>query len=89
MSSDGRGNGEAVAVPVGTEIAEGVKFNNDDRRTVFNRTLAFFDRLVLDAHDERLAHPVGVGRAARPPKDVRGITCGCAHDAQLSARGWT
>ena len=50
-------NGEAVAVPVGTEIAEGVKFNNDDRRTVFGRTLAFFDRLVLDAHDERLAHP--------------------------------
>ena len=82
-------NGEAVAVPVGTEIAEGVKFNNDDRRTVFNRTLAFFDRLVLDAHDERLAHPVGAGRAARPPKDVRGITRGCAHDAQLSARGWT
>ena len=40
--------------------------------------------LVLGAHDERLANPVGVGRAARPPKDVRGITRGCAQDAQLS-----
>ena len=40
-------NGESVAVPVGTEIAEGVKFNNNDRRTVFDRTLSFFDRLVV------------------------------------------
>ena len=38
-------NGEAVAVPVGTEIAEGVKFNNNDRRTVYDRTLSFFDRI--------------------------------------------
>ena len=38
-------NGEAVAVPVGTEIAEGVKFSNNDRRTVFDRTLSFLDRI--------------------------------------------
>lgn len=40
-------NGEAVAVPVGTEIAEGVRFNNNDRRTIYDRTLSFLDGLEL------------------------------------------
>ena len=36
-------NGEAVAVPLGTEITEGVKFNNNDRRTIYDKTLTFLD----------------------------------------------
>jgi len=40
-------NGETVAVPVGTEIAEGVRFNNNDRRTIYDRTLSFLDNLEL------------------------------------------
>lgn len=38
-------NGEAVAVPVGTRIAEGVKFNNKDRRTIYDRTVSFLDAI--------------------------------------------
>lgn len=40
-------NGEAVAVPVGTQIAEGVRFNNNDRRTIHDRTLSFLDAVDL------------------------------------------
>ena len=39
--------------------------------------------LMAVCNGEAVAVPVGVGRTARPPKDVRGITRGCAPDAQL------
>ena len=39
--------GEAIAVPLGTEIVEGVKFNNKDHRTIFDRTLSFLGGLKL------------------------------------------
>ena len=42
-------NGEAVAVPLGTEITEGVKFNNNDRRTIYDKTLAFLDGVCAGA----------------------------------------
>lgn len=109
-------NGEAVAVPVGTRIAEGVKFNNRDRRTIYDRTVSFLDAispgrpflllkvrlrdtfdgdrhprgglllgelLVLDAHDEHLAHAVRMGRAACPAQDAPRITRGRGPGARM------